>query len=639
MAKKKTQVSQLFKDLHNEIVSNLNVATYIPDIITFCESPDWLALPLHPTNPINPYPMQRIILKAFYRGSVGNENLTLTDEEIQKCKDLGLVDDDKGDVLGKYNSGALFRELVLVWGRRSGKDFLVSIIALYEAMKLLECPGGDPYSMYEISSANSINILTIANSQEQAKIAFREIREKLLYSPYFKNKFTSDGVGGSWIYLLTPKDKQDNINFKAQGLPTTKGSVAVIVGHSNSESLLGMGCIVLILDEVASYKNTGGASSADRIYTGLTPTVSTYCRRIYEKDDDGKIIVDPITGQRVVKQRIYDGKILSISTPRAKEGKFYELYSTAAAQADRLVCRLPTWEVNITHNRDSLRESQATMSETEFNMEFGAEFSGIGSEYFFTEKQVESCFKDHPFELREIGEPGRLYFCHIDPATTSHNYGLVILHREHFIDPKTNKTDFIIVVDHVKFWHPSAGKPINEDEVHEYIVALKRRFHIVMLTYDAWNSQKGIEALTKNGIPNKMTRFSKYFKMQIYKELENSVNADRLKIPYHQYLRLEMLDLQRKFDATGFKVFPKKDGDGVKTDDLVDCLAGAVYQAFNQIANRLPTGKLIEFGNSSVNQITWMSAQGVPYGVGTGQQITRQLERRASWPNWKRFSR
>lgn len=636
--KKKTQVSQLFKDLHNEIISNMGGSSFIPDIITFCESPDWLALPAHPTNPINLYPMQKIILKAFYRGSIGNENLVLTDEEIQKIKDLGLVDDSKGDVLGKYNSGALFGQLVLVWGRRSGKDFLVSIIALYEAMKLLECPGGDPYSVYEISSANSINILTIANSQEQAKIAFREVREKLLYSTYFKNKFISEGIGGSWIYLLTPKDKADNVEFKKQGLPLTKGSVAVIVGHSNSESLLGMGCIVLILDEVASYKNTGGASSADRIYTGLTPTVSTYCRKIYEKDSEGKIILDA-NGQRIVKKRIYDGKILSISTPRAKEGKFYELYSTAAASPERLVCRLPTWDVNISHTRESLRESQPTMSETEFNMEFGSEFSGIGSEHFFTESQVESCFKEHPFELREIGQPGRLYFCHIDPATSSHNYGLIVLHREHFVDPKTNKTDFIIVVDHIKFWHPSSGKPIDEDEVLDYIVKLKRQFYIAMVTYDAWNSQKGIMVLKKNGIPNKMTRFTKYYKMQIYKEFENSVNSGRLKIPYNQYLRLEMLDLQRKFDANGFKVFPKKDGDGVKTDDLTDCVAGAIYQAVNQIANRLPSGRTIEFGNSSTDQTVWRSAQGSVYGVGSGQQVSRQLERRASWPNWKRFNK
>jgi hypothetical protein len=183
-----------------------NCGKKIPDIITFCESEEWLGLPFHPTNPIMPYPVQKIMLKAFYRGTIGNENIELTPEEIKKCEELGLNDDDRGDVLGKYEAGELFTELVLVWGRRAGKDFCVAIIALYEAMKLLESPGGDPYSIYELSSANTINILTIANAKDQAKLAFEEIKSKLLYSKYFEDKYSKDGFTGESIFLLTPKD-------------------------------------------------------------------------------------------------------------------------------------------------------------------------------------------------------------------------------------------------------------------------------------------------------------------------------------------------------------------------------------------------------------------------------------------------
>ena len=369
--------SKLVSDLISEIkedISPVEVGTpLIPDIITFCEDSEWLGLQENPTNPIYLYPVQKIILKAFYRGSIGNENIELTEQELQMCRSLGLVDSDKGDLIGKYNGGELFRELVLVWGRRASKDFLVSIIALYEAMKLLECPGGDPYTLYELSSATTINILTVANAKDQARRAFDEIREKLIYSKYFRDKYTKDGVGSSSIYLLTPRDKKDNKKFREKGLPTKKGSIGIIVGHSNSDSLLGMGCIVLILDEVASYKTTGGSSSGDRIYTALTPTTSTYCRKIYEKDDNGNIVIDEYK-QKVVKKRFYDGKVISISSPRAKEGKFYELFSTADQVKHRLVCRLSTWEVNPTHTRESLRKSAPSLSETEFNMEFGADF-------------------------------------------------------------------------------------------------------------------------------------------------------------------------------------------------------------------------------------------------------------------------
>ena len=159
MAKKnKKIVGDLLLEIKEEIHSNFTKKQKVPDIITFCEGKEWLGLPYHPTNPINLYPMQKIILKAFYRGSLGNEDIFLTKEEIERCRSLGLDNDDKGNLLAKCDNGELFRELVLVWGRRASKDFIVSIIALYEAMKLLECEGGDPYALYELACLVSFKV-------------------------------------------------------------------------------------------------------------------------------------------------------------------------------------------------------------------------------------------------------------------------------------------------------------------------------------------------------------------------------------------------------------------------------------------------------------------------------------------------
>jgi hypothetical protein len=110
------------------------------------------------------FPMQKIILKVFYRGSRGNEHLKLTEEEIELLKKEGMFKEhpeaecERGDVLGKYNSNVSFRELVLVWGRRSGKDFCASLIAMYEAMRLLEVPSGDPYEYYKLAPGADITL-------------------------------------------------------------------------------------------------------------------------------------------------------------------------------------------------------------------------------------------------------------------------------------------------------------------------------------------------------------------------------------------------------------------------------------------------------------------------------------------------
>ena len=382
-------------------------------------------------------------------------------------------------------------------------------------------------------------------------------------------------------------------------------------------------------------KTTGSSSSGDRIYAALTPAISTYVRRIYTKDENGEFVQNE-HGQKIIQERIYDGKIISISSPRAKEGKFYQLFNEAPSIQNRLAMKIPTWGVNPTHTRESLRKDNNTMSEGEFNMEFGAEFSGTGLESFFTEEQIKPCFIGHNLQNVSIGSPGKVYFVHLDPATSSHNYGLVVLHKEYFLNTVTKKADFRIIVDHIKYWHPINGT-INPNDVTQYVVDLKRKFHLGMITYDAFASLESILKMRKAGIPNKETKFTGSYKFLIYKELESLVNSGRLFIPYHNLLYNEMIELQRKFTPTGFKVLPKKEGDGAKSDDIVDCLAGACYIAVQKQVSRLPYSRVASLGNPSGNNIVWKNMQGGIYGVGSGQRVAASLEKRASWPNYKRI--
>ena len=622
--KKWTSISDMISQKAFEMdAPMLEFGGYIPDIITFCNHADYLNMP---GNGMSLYDAQRIMLKVFYRGTVGNENLDLTEEEIQFCKDNGLNDDDHGDVLGKYYSDSTFRELVLVWGRRSGKDFISAIIALYEAMKLLECKGGDPYAIYNIGSANPITILTVATAGKQADIAFQEMKDKLLRSRYFNDKIAGqDSIGSKDVHLLTAKDKEDNKDFKERKLPMKKGSIVLEVGHSNSDSLLGKSIFVLILDEVASYKNTSSSSSGERIYTALTPSLNTFVRDIEVINQDGS----------KVHKKIYDSKVISISSPRGEEGIFYHLFKEARNVPDRLTCRLPTWVVNPNQEEESIRTTTSTMTEEMFQMEFGAEFSGTAGENFFPREIVELCFLKS-LKVRDIGEPGRVYFAHLDPATTSHNYALVVLHKEFFIHPETRKSDYFVVVDHIKYWQPTVNNPVKEEDVDEYVVALRRRFHLGLVTYDQWNSRKSIEKLRHNGIPAKKTAFNRRYKNIIYDELYKLVIEGKIKIPYHPLLRGEMLSLQRRYTANGYKVYPKRDGD-YSTDDIVDCLAGACYNSISADVSRLPFAKLVNTGAvPSSNNVVWRSMQGTPYGVGPGQQVARQMEQRSSLPHYKK---
>lgn len=644
MAKKKSNLRDALIRMSSTLTVGTSEEGFIPDIITFVENEEYLGLASGPS-PITLFPMQKIILKAFYRNSRGNEHLKLTEDERLFCEKHGLNSSDKGDILGKYDSSDIFRELILIWGRRSGKDFMASLIALYEAAKLLEIPGGDPYTYYGLAPGAPINILTIAASGPQSMTAFNEIREKVLRSKYFKDKFLNDGLESQKIWLLTPSDKELNRELSDKGMPLKKGSVCIEVGHSNPDTLVGKSVMCMIADEVASYRSgTGGPSTGERIYQLLTPMVNTYVKRTPVLDENGEQMYDD-DGKPVVQRR-YDGKIISISSPRGKEGKLYQLYETSHKSPGRLMCRVPTWEVNMFHTRESLRDSEPSMSEEEFEMEYGAKFSGTAGENMFIVDNIKNIF-DNNLQLREMGQPGRIYFAHLDPATSSHNYALVVAHKESFVNKETNKADFVVVVDHIRFWHPMPDKPIDIAEVDEYLLSLKRRFYLGMVTYDLWNSMSSIQKLKKNGIPAKSTAYNRNYKMKIYTQLEELINSNKIIIPQvsdnpHMskalgLLRQEMTELQRKYDRRGFKVYPKQEGDGAKSDDIVDALAGAVFSCVSRDLQKLPKGKLANVPLSpSSSSVAWRNMQGGLYGYGTGQQVSSSLERRSSWPNYKR---
>ncbi len=514
----------------------------------------------------------------------------------------------------------------------SGKDFLVSIMALYEAMRLLEAPGGNPYKLYKLGSATPFTILTIANSSGQALILFREIKDKVLKSEYFKDKVLPEGIMSDSIFFLTPEDKKNNEKLIKEGFSPTPGSIVVRSGHSNSDSLVGISCFALLLDEIGLYKNTGGSSSGDAIFNSLAPAVKTYVKETPKIDEQGNLVYDEDGNQ--VFDKVYDGKVMCLSTPRSKDGIFYQLYSTHEESPHRLVCRAATWQVNLMHSKESLMAGSKSMNPERFDMEFGAKFSGTSGESFFSRDDVESCFADKSLKFIDYGDPSGIYFAHLDPAISSHNYALVVVHKEVFVNKELGKRDFKIFVDHIRYWSPSASSPISVEEVDEYIIRLSNRFRLGLVTYDIFNSKSSVMKLRKSGIPCKTTHYSKRYKNIIYDNLYQLVVQKKLYIPGHLLLKNEMFNLQRKwFDSGGYRVYPKRDGD-VTTDDIVDALAGACYNCIDKDINSSVKGRLVSLPviGSDLNNIVWKSMQGTPYGVGPGGRVSKMMENRYQRP-------
>ena len=134
--------------------------------------------------------------------------------------------------------GSKFQDLILVLGRRSGKSFMVSVIALYEVYRFLMME--HPQARYPLTEFDTISIVNIANSQRQAKGAiFDKMRSYCVKSPFF-SQYVGKEIQGE-IHFLTPHDKKENERRIAQGNGSLlTGTIQAISGHSNSSSLVGL---------------------------------------------------------------------------------------------------------------------------------------------------------------------------------------------------------------------------------------------------------------------------------------------------------------------------------------------------------------------------------------------------------------
>jgi len=559
----------------------------VVDIIEFCESEKHLNL-LGQDPPLQLWPMQRIVLKMFYRGTRGNEHLKLTGPEEDLLKEIAKSEEfDYDEALGfeqvidKYKRGILFTHLLMVMGRRSSKTTLVSIIAVYEAYKLLETPEGNPQKYYKMAPDKSIYILNVATNEQQALYPlFAEIESRISRSPYFQDKVNHDHSRKGKLYLLTDNDKRENDERIKRGMKVLiEGSVVLMSGHSNSDSLRGHATICLLFDEFAHFKTSSGVSGGDGVYSALIPSM---------------------------KQFGSDGKIILLSDPLGKDGFFWKLFQMSqkkvwdeATKTDKyphdeiLAIQLPTWRMNPTKDLsyEELSKTELPRDPTSFHTSYGARFQGVAGSKMFDPDKVETCVD---YTRTESMKPDSrcIYYIHLDPATTSHNYALAMVHKEttsHNFGPPVIR----VVLDKLKFWAPTSSGPINIGNVEKYIIELCQTYRVEKVTFDTFQSAQTIQNLRSRSIHSTETPYRESYLLDIYGQLKNLVNDGTLVLYPHDRLIGEMKCLLAKLVRGGFKRYydPKSEYPG---DDCVDALAGAVFQAFQKVREGgLPRSRLV----------------------------------------------
>lgn len=597
-------------------------ATYkIFNVIDYIESSWGLSMTL--------YPVQRFIVKMFYNIPL---DTTLPDEPTKR---ITITDMFRSKVLHVftekeyleylYDNGRCNireqdhnrRELILACGRRGGKTSLAGIFASYEIYRLLSL--GNPQKYFGLPQGNRIQVISVATDKEQAGILFNEVTAHTAKCDYF-TPFLANNTQ-SYVTLRTPYeiDKYGATTRQGDGKFVSyngKASLRLAFKSCVAKGLRGMGNIVIILDEFAHFQVKGQASAAE-IYSAIVPSTMAFS----PKDP-----ANPIKPIGPVESRI-----ILISSPLNKEGKFYELFHQAMSRGpgseNLLAIQAPTWEMNPTAP-DTYLKQKYYADPAVFMVEHGAQFSDRLRGWLEREEDLLACI-DAEHRPVERGMSRAPYFLGIDVGLINDGTTVCLCRVE---------GDHIIVDYHESWYAGIPWKDVNPhlqspstpyaaqldkverldfDEIANWIVSLCQRYYVVAGLFDRWNGIPLEQALHKKGLTQFQSDFfSKDQKSKMFQAAKLMMFDRKLVLydwPRPEGARLgrspfchELLNLQAEQHSSNMVVVsaPKIAG---AHDDISDAFVRAVWLATEEMKNRkyIATpgagGQRIALGSNATN--------------------------------------
>ncbi|MBA7614665.1 hypothetical protein ES703_21934 [subsurface metagenome] len=262
------------------------------------------------------------------------------------------------------------KESFVICGRRAGKSFISSIIAVYIAIF-------KDWSKY-LSAGERGNIFIIANDKSQARIIKNYISGILKSNASFRR--------------LVAKDLTWEIELKNQ--------ISIMVKTCDFRTIRGYTLLCAILEEMAFYRSDESANPDKEILSAVRPSLAT----------------------------IPESLLIGISTPYSRAGVLFEMWKKHYGKADGpLIWKAKTTTMNPTINRDIIKEALAddpSAASAEWEAEFRADI-----EAFMPPEFIEAVVIPGRFELPKI--EGAEYFAFADPSGgRQDSFTLGIAHKD-----------------------------------------------------------------------------------------------------------------------------------------------------------------------------------------------------------------
>jgi hypothetical protein len=587
------------------------------------------------------YPAQRFLVKLYYFLPLDDGEPTITVTDMFNTKVLYRF--SEAEYLrylfneGRCNIGELDherRDLVLAIGRRAGKTTLSGIFASYEVYRLLNLH--NPQHYYGLPNGNRIQLLSVATDQDQASLLYNEVTSHLAKCDYFKPYIANNTQ--KLVNFRTPYDidRYGPTNRQSEGKFVSfngKASLRVTFKSCIAKGLRGSGNIVIILDEAAHFQDKGQSSAKD-IYDAVYPSTAAFSPK---NPNTGM----PINGPKTPT----DARVILISSPLGKSGKFFELFDDAMhgrqGSENTLAIQAPTWEINPTVATSYYRRKYHEDPNV-FMVEHGAEFTDQLKGWIERPQDLQACI-DTTARPTDRGILRYPYQMGIDVGLVGDGTAIAITYAV---------GDKVVLAYH-EIWYagvswkvsnPHLEEPLvayantlenverlDFDEISAWIAELNRRFYISDGLFDRWNGIPLEQSLHKRGLSQYQSDFftrdqtSKMFqtaKMLMYDErlslYDYPIPSEGVK---HSPLIRELRSLQAQQISRNLVIVeaPKLSG---SHDDQSDALVRAIWLTHERMLNqkytangRMGQGEYHPHAASQMNVRTYQSSRSRTHGV------------------------
>ena len=403
-------------------------------------------------------------------------------------------------------------------GMTNHNTTLSGIFASYEVYRLLNLH--HPQGYYGLPPGNRIQIVSIATDKDQAGLLFNEVTSHLSRCEYFKPYIANNTL--SYIQFRTPNDiekyggtiRHENGKFTSFN---GKATLRVTFKSCIAKGLRGSGNIVVILDEMAHFKDEGG-SSAKEIYDAVTPSTAAFSPK---NPADTTQPIGPV-----------ESRIICISSPLNRTGKFYDLFHLAMGRGEgsgnMIAIQAPTWEINPTIEANYYKQKYHA-DPAVFMTEHGAQFSDRVRGWIEREADLIACI-DPEARPKDMGITRYPHQMGIDLGLIDDGTSVFITHCEgdkiilDYHETWSAGVDWRVSNPHLGSRYPTDYARgladlvrLDFDAIAEWIIALTKRFYISDGIFDRWNGIPLEQALMKAGLNQfKSEFFTRDFSSRIY---------------------------------------------------------------------------------------------------------------------------